>query len=249
MRIRIQFSKLGKVRFTSHRDVARIWERALRRAELPVAYSEGFNPRPKLSFGLALSTGHESDVEYIDLDLDPDRVQDLDLDALPDLLSAQLPVGMTATAAVVADKRMPSLQQAVTSCTWRIDVAEDDLPLVERAVAGALGADEIVVTRERKGKQVTDDLRPLVLRLDVQSPTEEGRPNESGSTATPGLTLIAELGTQPRAVRVSELLAALDPPLTELRVHRLHQWITTDDGQRTDPMRVNAAASATVGAT
>lgn len=141
MRIRIQFSKLGKVRFTSHRDVARIWERALRRAELPVAYSEGFNPRPKLSFGLALSTGHESDVEYIDLDLDPERVQDLDLDTLPDLLSAQLPVGLTATAAVVADKRMPSLQQAVTSCTWRIDVAEDDLSLIENAVAGVLAAD------------------------------------------------------------------------------------------------------------
>ena len=243
MRIRIQFSKLGKIRFTSHRDVARIWERALRRAELPVAYSEGFNPRPKLSFGLALSTGHESDVEYIDLDLDPERVQDLDLDTLPDLLSAQLPVGLTATAAVVTDKRMPSLQQAVTSCTWRIDVVEDDLPLIENAVAGVLAADEIVVTRERKGKQVTDDLRPLVFRLDVQSPKVGGRPNESGST------LIAELGTQPRAVRVSELLAALDPPLTELRVHRLHQWITTDDGQRTDPMMVSAAASATVGAT
>jgi len=243
MRIRIQFSKLGKVRFTSHRDVARIWERALRRAELPVAYSEGFNPRPKLSFGLALSTGHESDVEYIDLDLDPDRAQDLDLDTLPDLLSAQLPVGLTATAAVVTDKRMPSLQQAVTSCTWRIDVAEDDLPLIENAVAGVLAADEIVVTRERKGKQVTDDLRPLVFSLDVQSPKVDGRPNELGST------LIAELGTQPRAVRVSELLAALDPPLTELRVHRLHQWITTDDGQRTDPMTVSAAASATSGAT
>lgn len=243
MRLRIQFSKLGKVRFTSHRDVARIWERALRRAELPVAYSEGFNPRLKMSFGLALSTGHESDVEYIDIDLDPDRVHDIDLDTLPAVLSAQLPVGLTATAVVVADKRMPSLQQAVTSCTWRIDVAEDDLRAIKNAVAGVLAAEEIVVTRERKGKQVTDDLRPLVLRLDVQTPNEEGRPNESGTT------LIAELGTQPRAVRVSELLAALDPPLTEIRVHRTHQWIITDDGQRTDPMTVGAAASAAGGAT
>ena len=61
MRLRIAFSKHGKIRFTSHRDVARIWERALRRTNLPVAYSEGFTPRPKLSFGLALSTGHESE--------------------------------------------------------------------------------------------------------------------------------------------------------------------------------------------
>ena len=66
-RVRLRFSKLGKVRWTSHRDVARMWERALRRAEVRVAYSEGFSPRPKLAFGLALSTGHESLGEYLDV--------------------------------------------------------------------------------------------------------------------------------------------------------------------------------------
>ena len=66
-RYRMRFSKLGKIRFTSHRDVARIWERALRRATLPVAYTEGYSPHPKLSFGLALSTGHESLGEYLDV--------------------------------------------------------------------------------------------------------------------------------------------------------------------------------------
>src|SRR5689334_18250150 len=70
MKVRIRFSKLGKVRFTSHRDVARMWERALRRAAVPVAYTEGFSPHPKLSFGLALSTGHESLGEYLDVDID-----------------------------------------------------------------------------------------------------------------------------------------------------------------------------------
>jgi len=119
MRLRIAFSKHGKVRFTSHRDVARIWERALRRSELPVAYSEGFNPRPKLSFGLALSTGHESNGEYIDVDLDPARVADLDIDSLAGLLTTHLPVGLTATGVVVVDRRMPSLQQAVTSLPGR----------------------------------------------------------------------------------------------------------------------------------
>ena len=111
---------------TSHRDVARIWERALRRTNLPVAYSEGFTPRPKLSFGLALSTGHESEGEYLDVDLDPEQGADLDLVGLATHLSAQLPVGMTATGVVVVDRRMPSLQQAVTSCTWQIDVRDVD---------------------------------------------------------------------------------------------------------------------------
>ncbi|MER3452927.1 MAG: radical SAM protein, partial [Acidimicrobiia bacterium] len=60
MRARFRFTKLGKVRWTSHRDVARMWERALRKAGLPVAYSGGFAPRPRLAFGLALPTGYES---------------------------------------------------------------------------------------------------------------------------------------------------------------------------------------------
>src|SRR5436305_54477 len=82
MRIRLRFAKLGKVRFTSHRDVARMWERALRRASLPVAYTEGFSPRPKLHFGLALGTGHESLGEYLDIDLRPDLRPDLSPDRL-----------------------------------------------------------------------------------------------------------------------------------------------------------------------
>lgn len=236
MRLRIAFSKHGKIRFTSHRDVARIWERALRRTNLPVAYSEGFTPRPKLSFGLALSTGHESDGEYLDVDLDPELGAELDLDGLAPHLSAQLPVGMTATGVVVVDRRMPSLQQAVTSCTWQIDVLGTDVVTAQTAIDAALAAEEIIVTRERKGKEVTDDLRPLVLSLAVDEPIEDG------------VRLLAELGTQPRAVRVNELLAALDPPLAEHRVLRLHQWIITDDGQRHDPMSVAAAASAPVGA-
>ena len=78
-RVRFRYSKAGKVRFCSHRDLARVWERALRRARLPVAYSEGFSPRPKLSFGLALSTGYESVAEYVDVEL----MTSTEPDALP----------------------------------------------------------------------------------------------------------------------------------------------------------------------
>ncbi len=237
MRLRIRFAKHGKVRFTSHRDVARIWERAVRRIQLPVAYSEGFTPRAKLSFGLALSTGHESDAEYLDLDLDPSRADTVDLETLPRRLTEVLPEGMTATVVDQIDRSEPSLQQAVTSCTWRIDVADVDVETVAGAVARVLAADSLVVTRERKGKEVTDDLRPLVLSLDVDGPIDGG------------VRLTAELGTQPRAVRPSELLAALDPPLTERRVHRISQWTTTDDDQRREPLPRVASPSASVGAT
>jgi len=80
MRIRFRYSKLGKIRFTSQRDVARMWERAIRRAHLPIAYTEGFSPRPQLSFGLALPTGAESLAEYLDMALDPERAADEGVD-------------------------------------------------------------------------------------------------------------------------------------------------------------------------
>src|SRR5699024_6708938 len=121
----VRFAKTGKVRWTSHRDLARIWERAIRRVGLPVAYSEGFSPRPKLHFGLALSTGHESLAEYLDVDLDPTSPAAPDaaaLTALPERLSTALPVGIDATAVAVIDRSGDSLQQAVTSCSWRIEV-------------------------------------------------------------------------------------------------------------------------------
>ena len=69
LRLRVRFSKIGKIRFIGHRDVARVTERAVRKAGLPVAYSEGFSPRMKLSFGLALPTGYESEAEFVELPL------------------------------------------------------------------------------------------------------------------------------------------------------------------------------------
>ena len=140
MRLRIRFQKLGKVRWTSHRDVARMWERACRRVRLPLAYTGGFSPRPKLSFGLALPTGAESLAEYLDLDLAEEAT--VDVEALPELLSPALPAGVEALAAAVIDARAPSLQEDVESCTWRLRLhpcaaGVDASSLVERALASS----------------------------------------------------------------------------------------------------------------
>ncbi|MEO7557036.1 MAG: TIGR03936 family radical SAM-associated protein, partial [Acidimicrobiales bacterium] len=118
MTVRLRFAKHGKIRFTSHRDIARVWERVLRRAEIPVALTLGFNPHSRLSFGLALSTGHESEGEYLDIDL----AQRIDIDDLIEKLTSVLPVGLEAQAAVELEPGSPSLQQAVERCTWRIVV-------------------------------------------------------------------------------------------------------------------------------
>jgi radical SAM-linked protein len=98
-RLRLRFSKEGKIRFTSHRDVARMWERALRRSGLPVAYSQGFVPHPLLSFGLALPTGCESDGEYLDVRLAADQPGETSVTELPEVLSGLLPDGIEVQAA------------------------------------------------------------------------------------------------------------------------------------------------------
>ena len=224
MRLRIRYSKKGKVRFISHRDVARIWERALRRVGVSVAYSQGFSPRPKLSFGLALSTGHESEAEFLDLELSDEgedwtAVRGEDLAAR---LTAALPVGLDVVAVAPVEKG-DSLQQAVTSCTWAIEVDDVDREYMDAWVAGVLSREEIVVERERKGKPVVEDLRPHVLALDVTGTTETG------------IRLSADLGTQPRALRPTELLAAADPPLTARTVCRMNQWMSQED-DREEPL-------------
>ena len=213
--IRIRFSKLGKIRFTSHRDVARIWERALRRASVPVAYTQGFSPHAKLSFGLALSTGHESFGEYLDVDV----AEPVDVESIPARLDPCLPVGIHVQAADEIEPGTPSLQQAVEACSWRIEVNASDDSLVEEAVANLLTAPSLVVTRTRKGRPVTEDIRPAVESLVVE---------DDGS-------VLADLATQPRGLRPSELVAVMGDGLTEGRVCRLHQWLSID-GARREPL-------------
>jgi radical SAM-linked protein len=224
-RVRLRFTKLGKVRWTSHRDVARMWERALRRAEVPVAYTEGFSPRPRLAFGLALPTGHESLGEYLDVDL----AAEVDPDGLPMRLTLALPAGVDCVAAVGLQGREPSLQQDVTACVWDIELAAIGRAAAEEAVAAALAAPSLMATRTRKGHEVTDDLRPAILALVVSGEAEDG----------PVIT--ADVATQPRGLRPGELVEACFGAVEARRVLRTHQWIE-HDGARREPIPVDATS-------
>ena len=233
MRIRVRFVKVGKVRWTSHRDLARVWERAIRRVALPVAYSQGFSPRPKVHFGLALSTGHESLAEYLDIDLDPAHAATPAETELADLigpLSAALPVGIDVTAIGVIPTSLDSLQQAVTSCSWEIEVRDAAPDAVAAAIDRVLAETELLLTRERKGKAVTDDVRPYLLDLSVVGPTDAGT------------QIRAHLATQPRGLRIGELIAVLDPAWEEGRVRRTNQWMLLD-GARCEPLEAPAEAA------
>ncbi len=220
-KIRIRFTETGKVRFVSHRDVARLFERALRKLRLPVAYSEGFSPRPKLSFGLALSVAHESDAEYLDVEL----TEPVDVEALPPALSAALPDGIDVDGVAELAPGAESLQQAITSCNWRIEILGASPAEVTAAVAEALAAPELPLERVRKGKTAITDVRPALLELEVAGPTGDG------------VELSAHLAMSPVSLRPAELVDVLGiDGASEGRVRRTHQWMTIDE-VRCEPVR------------
>ena len=246
VRVRIRFTKLGKIRWTSHRDVARMWERAFRRVQLPLAYSEGFSPRPKVSFGLALPTGHESVAEFLDVELT--GLEGVDLPRLADRLSDALPVGVDATAVAILEPGTPSLQEIVTSCSWRwvaVRRYEDAVRRYDEAVrcdkealrcdgsaitpgelaeraAAVMAAPVVEVARNRKGATVVEDIRPSIASLAV----------EGVDQSTGGVVLSAELAAQPRAIRPADVLSALGPGLEERDVRRTNQWIVRQDARQ-----------------
>ena len=213
MRARVRFTKLGKLRWTSHRDVARIWERSLRRARVPLSYSAGFSPRPRLSFGLALPTGAESLAEYLDLEL-AEGVEEADL-----AVSQHLPAGIDVAGTALLGPDDGSLQQDVVACRWEIDVP-GGRGLAE-AVQRLMDATSVIVTRERKGHPVTDDIRPSVLSLDHGA-------GSGGARTALSCTLANQLDGQPRGLRPAELLTALGVDPAEARLLRTHQWIERD---------------------
>jgi radical SAM-linked protein len=219
VRLRIRSTKLGKVRFVGHRDLARIWDRALRRVGLPVTFSAGFTPRPKISFGLALPTGAESLAEYLDVEVEVDPPESpVDLLVLIEQLSAVLPVGIDAVAVGDSTSDVGSLQESVTSCTWELWAPQ----LAPADIAGAtrlLDAEQLPIERERKGERRTDDIRPLLLDL---------RPDASGHR------LVAELATVGRALRPAELATIAFPQVDPLDVRalRTHQWISHHGDRR-----------------
>ncbi len=226
--IRIAFTKHGKVRFVSHRDVARAFERAFRIEALPLAFTQGFSPRPKVSFGLALSVGHESDAEFLDVEL----AEPVALDPLGPALSAALPEGIDVVGVVPLVDRAPALQEAVGTVEWEIDVrgatpGVDATPTtLATRVDAVMAATTVPVERERKGRTTTDDIRPAIRRLTVLGPTGDGT------------RLAATLATRPVGLRPAELLHALGPDYLEGRVRRTRQWIERD-GEWHDPLVVD----------
>jgi radical SAM-linked protein len=165
--MRLQYAKRGRLRFSSHRDFARAFERALRRAEIPMSYSAGFHPHPKISYVGAAPTGVGSEAEYLEIAL-ARRCEPEDIRAA---LDAVLPEGLDLVAAKdVADCPPGSLAERMHASLYRLEFA-DDADVVEAAVTRLLAEEVVLVERLTKdGRRSLDARAPIMSAVVAREP-------------------------------------------------------------------------------
>ena len=169
-RIQITFGKFGALKYTGNLDVAKIWERVLRRARLPILYTKGFNTRPRIQLATALPLGITSECEILDVAL---REKLLSFQSLPEQLMAVAPAGLRVFHVEEVPPKSPALQALVRRATYRIHF-EDGIARerLQQAVDEILSKERIVkVHVRRNGRKSSADIRPLIysLRVDEQN--------------------------------------------------------------------------------
>ncbi len=193
-RLRIRYAKRGRLRFTSHRDFSRAFERAVFRAQIPMAYSSGFNPHPRISYAGAAPTGSASEAEYLEIALaevvDPARVHDT--------LDEALPAGLDVLEVVVSSGG--SLADRLEASRWRLSMPGVDADAARGAVERFLETDEILVERMTK-----KGLRQFNCREAVVSLVSHDTSGSGGECAI--LDLVLRHGTP--SVRPDDVLAGL----------------------------------------
>jgi radical SAM-linked protein len=164
MRYQMKFSKTKAMRFTGHLDLHTTLERTMRRANLPLVYSQGFNPRPKLSLASALPLGFTSEVEMAEFWLK----EEIPVDEVARRLHSASPPGIVPHELRIITEDAPKLQNALSSAEFLITFREVPHDL-ETRVADLIAADSLPRERIRKGKKKTYDLRELILDAEVIS--------------------------------------------------------------------------------
>jgi radical SAM-linked protein len=234
-RIRIRYAKRGPLRFTSHRDFARAFERALRRAGAPIAFSQGFTPHPKISYASAAPTGVASEAEYLEIGLQA-RVDPVRLRAA---LDAALSPGLDVLDAVEAGPA-GSLADRIDASHWRIELPGIEPAALRHAVAAFEAARDVRVERLTKQGRRSFDVRNAVVRMSVLE--EDKPPSGVGEAPCAILDLVVRQVTP--SVRPDDVLsglrvvADLEPPVPP-RATRLAQGTLTAQGHIVDPLEAD----------
>jgi len=213
--MRAQYTKGNEVRYISHLDLQRIFGRTLRRAKLPVAYSQGFNPHPKLSFGSALSVGTTSESEFIDIEM----AELIEADEFVERMNQILPIGFKIIEAVAYSTaeegvKLSTLMSVINAAEYEISFYDDTQLTDMEAVIDKINQSESwSVTRSNKKKERILDIKPFVYSIEAK----EADNNQLIVTA------IVQAGSQAN-VRPTEIVEVLqvygDAPTKSYNIHR-----------------------------
>lgn len=238
-KVRLRYAKRGKLRFTSHRDVARTFERALRRAGLPMAYSQGYNPHPKISWVGAAPTGTASEAEYVEIQL----VTPADAEVVRAELDGALPDGLAVLDGVVAGPG--GLAERIEASRWRVEIPGVGADQLRHAVAALLSASEVLVERMTKDGKRCLDARAAIVSLTVEEPPMM----PPGADRRPECGILTAVVRQVSpAVRPDDVLSALGVvaglrPPAPARATRMAQGRLDDDGGLVDPLAPDRASA------
>jgi len=213
---RLHYRRDEKLRFISHLDILRMFERSLRRARVPVVFSEGYNPHPKMSFGPSLATGMTSDAEYVDFQF-YDQKNPIDFIKR---LSPQLPGGCEIIDVSVCENKPEALNKVINRAEYFIQLKQNS---VQDRIKQVLEQKELLVERKKKQRTTSLNVRPFIQNIhDCQK----------------GICINTIIDNG-KSVRVSELLSLLFPEQTSLietaRIHRAALWIA-EGNERKSPM-------------
>jgi radical SAM-linked protein len=235
-RLRLRYAKRGRLRFASHRDFQRSFERALRRADIPMAYSAGFTPHPRISYANAAPTGAASEAEYLEIAVtarcDPQRLRAV--------LDEALPPGLDVVEAVEA--RTSGFAERLEASVWRVELPGVAPDAARDAVAAFLATSEVQVERLMKNGIRTFDARAAVVRAEVTDSDAFGSdgPGPQGIDGPCAILHLVVRHTTP-AVRPDDVLSALRShahlaPPSSPRMTRLAQGPLEEDGSVADPL-------------
>lgn len=158
-RLRVRFSRGEEIKFISHLDIMRLWERAFRRAQIPLAYSEGFSPHPRISLASPLALGITSEAELMDVFITKPATPHWFIAAV----SQQLPTGISILQVHPVSPLLPSLQAQVGFAEYSVTVETDkNQKEVESAIVKLLSAEHFPWHHERDTGQKNYDLRTLI---------------------------------------------------------------------------------------
>jgi radical SAM-linked protein len=232
-RVRLRFAKRGRLRFLSHRDVARSFERAVRRAGLPVAHSHGFSPHPRLSWIGAAPTGAASEAEYVEIGL----TEAVEPAVVAGALDAALPDGLDVLAAAPAGG--VALADRIDASHWSIELPGVAPDTLRAALTALLASESVVVERVTPSGRRQIDVRGALVGAEVA----DGAPMTSDVGIPAGVCAIltAVVRQTTPAVRPDDVLGALNvvadlrPPVPP-KATRTAQGLLDDRGDLADPL-------------